>query len=371
MSDEQQGQQGQQAQQTGEPQWIAAPPPHPYAASQPRASSTIGKVLAIAAMALGLVSLLTVFISAVYFNPIVALAGVALSIVALVLGIIALVKKASPIGAAIVGVGTGALSALTVITLFGAGALLSTQIQTVEVAPLEQWNSDTAQESLLEWPANMNSGGIIFEGPGDPRPRTSEPLQPGTAPEPNQVNRESGNDILIYVDYRCGHCMAFEHVNNTYLTELIESGSASVEVVPLSFMDRASEGSYYSSRASGAVACFVDAQPDAAWAAHNALLTPQTQPGAGPGLSNDEILGVFDQAISEVSPAVRDCITTERFVPFAQGLTPWVFQNPVPNTVESNVRVEGTPLVVVNGAVYPGEPSDAEAFRAFVEEQIN
>jgi protein-disulfide isomerase len=53
-------------------------------------------------------------------------------------------------------------------------------------------------------------------------------------------------------------------------------------------------------------------------------------------------------------------------VPFAQALNEWVFQNPVPNTVDTNVRLEGTPTVVVNGVVYPGDAADPAEFKAFV-----
>ena len=44
-----------------------------------------------------------------------------------------------------------------------------------------------------------------------------------------------------------------------------------------------------------------------------------------------------------------------------------MFQNPVLNTFAENVRIEGTLTIVVNGTVYPGDPSDPAAFEAFFE----
>lgn len=365
-------------QQVSDQQWIpVAPPPHPYTAGQAQQASTAGKILAIASMALGLAALLTLGVSVAYFNLIMAVVGGVIGSAALIVGIIALVKKGRPLGAAITGVGTGALSIISVTVIMALGSILIANTQPTPVAPGanaengETWSPSTPQESLLDWPANMATGGIVFEGPGDPRPVTSDPLQAGTAPQPNQIDRENRNDILVYVDYRCPHCLAFEQENSKLLESMISQGKTTVEFVPLSFMDRISEGSYYSSRAVGAVACFADLQPEATWAAHSTLLRPDVQPGAGTGLDNAALMRALDAGVGAISEQVADCISTERFVPFAQGLNEWVFQNAVPNTVAQNVRVEGTPLIVVNGVVYPGDPSDPAEFKAFVEEQTN
>ncbi len=354
----------------GVPQWIPATPPiHPYANGQPAAPMRGGKAISIAAMAIGLVALLTVLVSVAYFNAAFAVLGGVLGIVAVVLGVIALAKKARPLGAGITGLATGALTMVTITVLLGVGALSNafTPVPLEQTPPGgESWQPGAEQESLLDWPANMQTGGVVFTGPGDPRPIESEPLTAGAAPAPNQVDRDSRTDILVYVDYRCPHCGIFEQQNGDYLAELMATGNTTVEIVPLSFMDRSSEGSYYSSRAAGAVACFAEAQPGAAWAAHQALLSAEVQPGAGPGPDNAQLLAALKQHVGAIDPAVSDCVTTEAFVPFAQALNEWVFQNPVPNTVDTNVRLEGTPTVVVNGVVYPGDAADPAEFKAFV-----
>ena len=217
----------------------------------------------------------------------------------------------------------------------------------------------------------MASGGIVFTShSGDPLPDQSSPLEPGTVPAPSAVDRATSNDLLIYVDYRCPHCLSFEEANSALLEQALADG-ASIEIVPLSFLDRASEGAYYSSRAAGAIACLADSQPEAAWAGHSALLSPQVQPAAGPGLSNDELVSVLESASGGLNSVAADCITSERFVGFAQALNSWVFANPVPNALDSSLSVQGTPLVLVNGEPYRGEPSDARAFASFYEEHTN
>lgn len=364
-----------QAAPNGVPQWIpATPPPNPYAGGQTGAGTPGGKGVAIAAMAVGLVALLTVLVSVAYFNSAIAIIGGVLGIAAVALAVIALVKKFRPLGASITGVATGALSMIMITVLLSIGIANGNTLTPPNASGEtegEPWQPGTEQEALLGWPANMQSGGIIFTGPGDPLPVESTSLKAGSVPVPNQVDRENRNDILIYVDYRCPHCGVFEQQNGEFLTQLLESGDATVEVVPLSFMDRNSEGSYYSSRAAGAISCFADAQPEGAWAAHQALLSAEVQPGAGPGLDNEQLLAALDKSTGGVSSKVRDCVTNEAFVPFAQALNEWVFQNPVPNTIADNVRIEGTPTILVNGTVYPGDPSDPAAFKAFFEEQAN
>lgn len=362
-------------------EWVAVPPPNPYAVQPPAARPAAGKGLAITAMALGLVALFTVCVSTFYFS-FFALVAAVVGLVAVVLGIVALVKRGKPKGAAITGLATGALSIVTALVLGAIGAIALTA-NLIGGTPGEgegsgeSWSPDSEQETLLDWPANMATGGIVFTTPGDastgsatPRPLPSDPLEPGVAPLPNEIDRESANDVLIYVDYSCPHCAAFEQGSGELLEQAIADGGTTVEIVPLSFMDRASSNAY-SSRAAGAVACLADSQPEAAWAGHNALLDPAVQPSGGPGLTNEQIVQLFDEAAGGLNDQTSDCILNERFVSFAQSLNDWVFQNPVPNISDTESRIQGTPSIFVNGVYYEGGAEDPAAFREFFEEQTN
>lgn len=351
-------------------EWIAVPPPHPYAAGQQQR----GKGIAMSAMALGLVALLTVTVSAFYYS-VFALLGAGLGLVAIVLGAVALVKRSPAKAGGLVGIVSGALSMLltAVLAVLGIVALASNLAggQGLSSGSGGSWSSDEPAQSLIEWPANMASGGVVLEGPGDPLPRSAPPLEAGTAPQPARVDRAAANDVLIYVDYRCPHCLVFEQTNEALIDELLRSGTATVEIVPLSFLDRVSEGAYYSSRAAGAIACIADSQPTEVLAAHKALLTPEVQPGAGPGLDNEQLVEVLDAAVGGLDPATSDCITTERFVPFAQAFNEWVFTQPVPHANEADMRLSGTPSIFVNGDFYDGPLTEAAQFRAFVEGRLN
>ena len=364
---------------TDQREWVAVPPPNPYAAQPPAARPAAGKGLAITAMALGLVALLTVLVSVFYFSPAIAVITAAAGLAAIVVGVIAMVRRSRPLGAAIAGAVTGALALVIVAVLAVVGALtqVTQSLGGQQTEPGESWSPDSEQETLLDWPANMATGGIVFTGPDDastgsaaPLPLPSDPLEPGVAPLPNEIDRESANDVLIYVDYSCPHCAAFEQGSGELLKQAIIDGGTTVEVVPLSFMDRASSNAY-SSRAAGAVACLADSQPEAAWAGHNALLDPAVQPSGGPGLTNEQIVQLFDEAAGGLNDQASDCILNERFVSFAQSLNDWVFQNPVPNISDTESRIQGTPSIFVNGVYYEGGAEDPEAFRKFFEEQTN
>lgn len=356
-------------------QWIPVPPPNPYAAaSRPPG----GRALAIAAMVLGLVALLTVAVAAAYFTPLAVLLGAAAGIAAIVLGIVALVRRSRPKAAGVVGLAAGALSLLSAVVILALAsfALVATTMESQQRGGGDsEWSDDAEPEAMLEWPANMETGGIVFErgegGEGSaPAVRLSDPVGAGGAPVPLDVDRSGGvADVVVYLDYRCPYCLHFEEANGALLGELASSGAATVQLVPLTFLDRVDSTSY-SSRAAGAMACVVDGQPEAAWAAHNALLSAEVQPSESvPGLSNDELIAALDAAAGGLDPGVRECVGSERFVPFAQALNDWVFANSVPNAVEPAQRVTGTPMALVNGVVYTGAPDDAAAFRQFIDEQ--
>jgi hypothetical protein len=315
-------------------------------------------------MALGLVALLTAAVSAFYFS-FFALLGALLGIVAIVLGIVALVKRSRPAAASVTGLVAGALAVIVafVAGILALGALLSSDAPSSDEG--SGWSPETEQEEvLLEWPANMATGGVVFEQgeSSDPVVRSSGAPADGV-PETSSVDREGDvADIMLYFDYRCPHCIDFEDANGALLTDLVSSGAATLEIVPLSFVD-----STYSPPMAGALACVVDGQPEGAWAAHTALLGTETRV-ADP--TSEVLVSVIDSAIGGIDPAVSDCIETQRFVPFIRGLDTWVTSNPVPNALDASLRVTGTPLVVVNGVPYPGAPSDGAAFTQFIEDQL-
>ncbi len=359
------------------PQWIPVPqqnqpPQNPYAGDAP--ARPAGRGLAISAMALGLAALLTTVVAAMYLKVALVL-GALLGLVAVILGVVAVIRRQQPRAGGFVGIAGGALSVLgaLVVGALAVSMLLApgggTALGSGDDPGTKQTESPEGDASALAWPANMATGGIIFGKGLDPV--RSEPLTTGDAPKVAEVGAAGSRaDVLMYLDYRCPYCMQFEEQNGAFLEQAVNDGTVTLEIVPLTFLDRVSAGSQYSSRAAAAVQCVVDGQPAVAWKAHAALLSTEWQPAEGiEGPSDGQLVGELDRATGGLDPAVADCITSRRFVPFAQALNDWVFANPIPNTVQPGQSVDGTPKVLVNGVAYTGDPADGAAFQAFFAEQ--
>lgn len=380
MSDEQPGRQEQpnppEPPQQPEPQWIAVPPANPHAQ---RATTGQGRGTAISAMALGLVAALTTGVSAFYFDVLV-IAGAVLGLLAIGLGIAALAKRYALRPASTVGIAGGALAVLGAAVVGGIAlaAWLGSDGQAeasgssdtnssadtgtgAEGDDGEEWTPDQEQESLIEWPSNMGTGGVLFaQGADGPTVQLSDPVEAGKAPAPIAVDRGTGPaDILLYVDYRCPHCVDFEEANAATLGDLVTSGRATVEIRPMAFV------SPFSVDLSNAMACVVSNQPRSAWNAHLDLLARDTQ-----HLSTvSDLVDALDEALGGIDPAARECIESGEFSAFAQALSQWYVSSPVPNAVDPTLAVRGTPLAVVNGVAYTGDPADAASFAAFLAEQ--
>src|SRR5688572_12908229 len=84
----------------------------------------------------------------------------------------------------------------------------------------------TAGSGKLVTPANLTATGAIPVG---------RPAAPVT--------------VEIVLDYMCPACGKFEQSNGGELDRLIQAGTAKVELRPISFLDRTSQGSRYSTRA--------------------------------------------------------------------------------------------------------------------------
>ncbi|WP_010203580.1 DsbA family protein [Salinibacterium sp. PAMC 21357] len=172
-------------------------------------------------------------------------------------------------------------------------------------------------------------------------------------------------DIQMYVDYLCPICGAFEQTNSDYIESLVDNGAATLEIHPISILDRYSQGQRYSSRAVNAVACVADSSPNDFYKYHNLLLSAEVQPEENTGgLSNDELVALLDTAGVENVPTITECIQDETFKSWVKNSTALALSGPIPNS--EIAQVLGTPTILVNGLKYEGSVEDLTAFQAFV-----
>jgi protein-disulfide isomerase len=209
-------------------------------------------------------------------------------------------------------------------------------------------------------PLNMASDGIqITEG----FVATKTPaLQPGEDPIPNE-RAEGELNITMFVDYLCPICRQFEEANGDYISSLLENGGTTVDIHPISILDRLSQGTKYSTRSANAAACVANYSPNQFYDFHNLLFANQPAENTT-GLSDDELVALTEQAEVTDAGAIASCIRGQEFKSFVANSSARALNGPIPN---SNVeQVTGTPTVIVNGVKYEGPINDLASFQAFV-----
>ncbi|WP_072312815.1 DsbA family protein [Agrococcus sp. Marseille-P2731] len=209
-------------------------------------------------------------------------------------------------------------------------------------------------------PENMASNGIVI-GQDFVAERTAATPAEGE-PTPTEP-REDIIQIEIYQDYMCPICGDFDEANAATLEQLLSTGAATVEIHPISILDRASLGTKFSTRSGAAAACVAEFAPDSFWD-FNAAMFDNQPAEASSGLSNDEIIAVTEAAGIDTTTGIAECINDGRFMSWVTEATTRAGTQPLPGT--DGVVADRTPTVLVNGQQYPGAAADAAGFSAFV-----
>jgi protein-disulfide isomerase len=216
-------------------------------------------------------------------------------------------------------------------------------------------------------PLNMQSDGIVI---GKDLKAVKTPAIPAKG-KPIATKRDKKSSVVsirIYLDYFCPVCNAFETANKSQITKWLKTGAATIEIHPISFLDRSSLGTRYSSRAANAGGCVANYAPDDYWAFTEEMYVKQPTENTV-GLSNAQIIAVAKAAKVHNLSQVSSCINDEKFKAWVTSATNRATAGPLP---DSSVKtVTGTPTVIVDGVEYPinnDDVSSAAAFAAFVEQ---
>ena len=215
-------------------------------------------------------------------------------------------------------------------------------------------------------PENMASDGIVLQSDGAQGVEAvrTDAVPAGGSPTATETNDDGTAHIVIYEDFLCPVCGAFDTANADQLEALVSSGAATLELHPISILDRLSQGTRYATRAANAAACVAASDPDAFLDVNTALYAQQPAENTG-GLSDDELVELVRGA-GVTDEAVESCIRDGQHEDWVEAATTRALDGPLPGT--DVPAVQGTPTVLVDGQQYQGTVDDAAAFAAFVQQ---
>jgi protein-disulfide isomerase len=193
--------------------------------------------------------------------------------------------------------------------------------------------TNTKAENAKKVPANTTEFGGILLGKG---------LLPTTSAE-----AKKGNQIVIYQDYQCPICKYFEEPNATQIKSWVDSGEATIEFHPISFLDGQSLNEY-SSRSTNAALCVANSQPGKFFDVNTALYNNQPEENtAGP--NDTKLKETLAAAGVEITSEITTCIDQKRYAKYIENRTAEAFSKPA---VTGKEVPGGTPYVLVNGNLY-------------------
>jgi len=144
-------------------------------------------------------------------------------------------------------------------------------------------------------------------------------------------------EVVIYEDFQCPVCKAFEQANGAFLDEAVKNGDITIEYRLLAFLDRASPNQY-SSRAGSAALCAFESGGGEAYK-KVANLFWANQPAENTAGPEDSALVETLRQGGVSGDAAESCVVKNRFVPWVKEAT----------EASRDAKVSGTPTVRIDG----------------------
>jgi hypothetical protein len=180
------------------------------------------------------------------------------------------------------------------------------------------------------------------------------------------VGKAGSGDVVvsIYFDLQCPFCEHFDTANHGELDKMAAMDGVTIAYHPLSFLDRASQGTHYSTRAANAVAIVADKAPEKFTAFVTALYAQQPAENTK-GLTDDKIASIA-QGVG-VPSSVTDTFTHTVGGTFKttdgkshngtwRVMAPWVAAST--NQASTDLASVGglsTPTVLIDGKKFDGD----------------
>lgn len=177
--------------------------------------------------------------------------------------------------------------------------------------------------------------------------QSSDP-QPGQTPSAANIDVETGAILVgdgedrldTYIDFMCPVCNQFEQVYGEEIAGLVDDGTITLGIHPISILDNRSQGTEFSTRAANAMYCVASTDADAALPFMNAMFANQPSEGT-PGLSEDEILQVAEGV---GVTGIESCVNDGQYADYVTAITR-------DTPTQPGAQGIGTPTIAVNGEV--------------------
>ena len=151
---------------------------------------------------------------------------------------------------------------------------------------------------------------------------------------------EGEDQLGTYIDFMCPVCNQFEQIYGPEISTMVDEGSITLAIHPISILDSKSQGTQFSTRAANAAYCVAVKDADASLPFLQAMFENQPAEGSK-GLSNSEII---DIAAGVGVTGIDACVNDGTYAGYITAMT-------AETPVQPGAQGISTPTVTVNGEV--------------------
>lgn len=181
---------------------------------------------------------------------------------------------------------------------------------------------------------------------------------PVVTPDAAVINSETGaiavgdgdQTMDTYIDFMCPVCNQFEQAYGEAIQGLVTDGTITLNIHPISILDRASQGTEYSTRSANAMYCVAAADGTAAVPFMQAMFAGQPAEGSS-GLTNEQILAIAEGV---GVTGIDSCVNDGEYSGYVAAMTE-------KTPVAPGASGIGTPTIAINGEVIANSTLPAPA----------
>lgn len=177
----------------------------------------------------------------------------------------------------------------------------------------------------------------------------------------------SGEKVVdLFIDPLCPYCRLFEQGSGQLLFDDAAAGLITLRVHPLALLNRLSQGTDYSTRSAAALVAVAAEHPDA---------TPQFVRALFDEQPDENTTGLDDAQLTRIAASigVELDLADARTASYRAWVDRWsrsAVSGPLAATTDIPA-IDHVPTVVVEGTVFDGASTEAEAFAAFYREHTS